>query len=93
MNRVESDRVMARSKLTAPRIARNRASATEVAPVSVVVPCFRCADTIADAVASVAAQVLRPAEVLLVDDGSGDGTLERLEELAQAYPQGWIKVL
>ena len=93
MNRVESNRVMERSKLTAPRIARDGASAAEVAPVSVVVPCFCCADTIVDAVASVAAQILPPAELLLVDDASGDGTLERLQELAHAYPQGWIKVL
>ncbi len=67
-------------------------SAGEVAPVSVVVPCFRCADTIACAVASVAAQTLRPAEVLLVDDASGDGTLERLQQIARAYPAGWVKV-
>lgn len=63
------------------------------APVSVVVPCFRCADTIDSAVASVAAQLVLPVEVLLVDDGSGDGTLERLHEIARAYPSGWIKVL
>jgi glycosyltransferase involved in cell wall biosynthesis len=62
------------------------------APVSVVVPCFRCADTIGSAVASVAAQMLLPTEVLLVDDCSGDGTLERLAEIAQRYPDGWIKV-
>jgi hypothetical protein len=65
----------------------------EVAPVSVVVPCFRCAETIGSAVDSVAAQVLPPAEVLLVDDGSADGTLEQLHEIARAYPAGWIKVL
>jgi glycosyltransferase involved in cell wall biosynthesis len=63
-----------------------------VAPVSVVVPCYRCADTIEQAVASVAAQALRPAEVLLVDDCSGDGTLERLHQVAQAYPPGWVRV-
>lgn len=62
------------------------------APVSVVVPCFRCADTIAAAVASVAAQTLPPSEVLLVDDGSGDHTLERLKQVAQCYPDGWVKV-
>lgn len=68
------------------------ADAAAVAPVSVVVPCFRCADTIASAVASVAAQILRPAEVLLVDDDSGDGTLEYLRQLARHYPEGWIRV-
>lgn len=40
-----------------------------LAPVSGVVPCFRCTDTIEQAVNSVAAQTLRPAEVILVDDG------------------------
>ena len=65
----------------------------EIAAVSVVVPCFRCTHTIDQAVASVAAQIVRPAEVLLVDDGSGDGTLDRLWSVARAYPAGWIKVI
>ncbi|RUL77670.1 glycosyltransferase family 2 protein [Dyella choica] len=63
------------------------------APVSVVVPCFRCAHTIEQAVSSVARQKLRPAEVLLVDDGSGDDTLARLKGVARRYPPGWVKVL
>ncbi|GLQ91252.1 glycosyl transferase [Dyella acidisoli] len=65
----------------------------DIAAVSVVVPCFRCAHTIGQAVASVAAQIVRPAEVLLVDDGSGDGTLERLWSVARVYPTGWVKVI
>jgi glycosyltransferase involved in cell wall biosynthesis len=69
------------------------AAPRQVAPVSVVVPCYRCADTIGPAVASVAAQTLIPAEVLLVDDCSGDATLERLHEVARSYPVGWVKVL
>jgi glycosyltransferase involved in cell wall biosynthesis len=64
----------------------------KVAPVSVVVPCYRCVDTIGPAVASVAAQRLPPAEVLLVDDCSGDGTLERLYQVAAEYPDGWVRV-
>lgn len=64
-----------------------------IAPVSVVIPCYRCEHTIEPAVASIAAQTLRPAEVLLVDDGSGDGTLARLEAIAKSFPAGWIKVL
>lgn len=63
------------------------------APVSVVVPCFRCARTIEQTVRSVAEQKLRPAEVLLVDDGSGDDTLAQLLKLARRYPPGWVKVL
>ena len=73
--------------------APTRAADTgQAAPVSVVVPCYRCADTIGEAVASVAAQRLPPAEVLLVDDCSGDGTLQRLHEVAASYPPGWVKV-
>lgn len=64
-----------------------------VAPVSVVIPCYRCADTIGLSVDSVAAQSLRPAEVLLVDDCSGDGTLRALHEVAARHPTGWIKVI
>lgn len=63
------------------------------APVSVVVPCYRCADTIGASLASVAAQTLPPEEVILVDDCSGDGTLEALHREAASYPAGWVKVL
>src|SRR6476469_11194130 len=63
------------------------------APVSVIVPCYRCAATIDDAIASVVAQTLRPAQVLLVDDGSGDDTLEQLHLVAAAHEPGWIKVI
>ena len=61
-------------------------------PVSVVVPCFRCASTIERAVQSVAAQSSRPAEVVLVDDCSQDQTLDILESLAARHAPGWIKI-
>lgn len=64
-----------------------------VAPVTVVIPCYLSAGTIDRAVASVAAQSHLPAELILVDDASGDGTLERLYALAAKHPPGWIKVL
>ncbi|HUB89682.1 MAG TPA: glycosyltransferase family 2 protein [Dyella sp.] len=63
------------------------------APVSVVVPCYRCSHIIEYTVASVAAQMVRPGEVLLVEDGSGDGTLEELHRVAGMYPPGWVKVV
>ncbi|HET6806886.1 MAG TPA: glycosyltransferase family A protein [Frateuria sp.] len=61
--------------------------------MSVVVPCFRCAATIDDAVDSIAAQTLRPAEVLLVEDASGDDTLAALHRVAATHGTDWIKVI
>lgn len=68
-------------------------SAGKRAPVSVVIPCYRCAATIDDAIASVAQQTLRPVEVLLVEDASGDDTLHALHRVAAAYGEDWIKVI
>jgi len=62
------------------------------APVSVIIPCFRCGATIGRAVASIAGQTQRPAEVLLVDDASGDETPSTLQQLVSGYP-GWVRVL
>lgn len=67
--------------------------AARLAPVSVVVPCFRCAATVGDAIASIVAQTARPAEVLLVEDCSGDDTLATLHRIAAAHEPGWIKVI
>lgn len=63
-----------------------------VAPVSVVIPCFRCAATIKRAIASVAQQTQKPAEVILVEDGSDDDTLAVLRALAERHPN-WIKII
>ncbi|WP_295955489.1 glycosyltransferase family 2 protein [Rhodoferax sp.] len=62
-------------------------------PVSIVVPCFRCAKTIKRAVASIAGQSMRPQEVILVDDGNDDDTPLVLQRLLAAYPAGWISVV
>ncbi len=61
-------------------------------PVSVVIPCFRCSDTLERAVLSVANQTVRPAELLLIDDGSGDETLAIAENLAATLDEEWIRV-
>jgi glycosyltransferase involved in cell wall biosynthesis len=53
------------------------------ASVSVIVPCFRAAATIARAVESVAAQMVAPAEVILVDDASTDATAAAIGELSR----------
>jgi glycosyltransferase involved in cell wall biosynthesis len=49
--------------------------------ISAYVPCFNNAATIRNAVNSLLAQTLRPAEVVVVDDGSIDGSVERLRAL------------
>ncbi|RUQ46024.1 glycosyltransferase, partial [Corynebacterium pseudodiphtheriticum] len=53
----------------------------DTAWVSVVIPCYRCKETIRRALDSVYHQSLRPAEVILVDDASPDNTLNFLFEL------------
>ncbi len=80
---------MQRDAAAIPQAATDVASA----PVSVVIPCFRCAGTIAASVASIAAQTRRPHEVILVDDASGDDTPAVLHALAERYPEGWITVI
>ncbi len=63
-----------------------------VAPVSVIIPCFRCATTIKRAIDSIALQTQKPAEVILVDDASGDDTLRVLQAIESQYC-GWVKVI
>lgn len=64
-----------------------------VAPVSVVIPCFRCAGTIRRAVHSAATQSLRPREIILVDDASGDDTKEALESVRAEFGTEWVRIV
>ncbi len=59
----------------------------EVAPVSVIIPCYRCADTVERALDSILRQTMRPSEILFVEDASADEgkTLHKLNELVAAY--------
>lgn len=62
-------------------------------PVSVIIPCFNCGETIARAVQSVFLQTSRPHELILVDDCSTDGTRALLADLVTQYPADWIRVI
>lgn len=63
------------------------------APVSVIIPCYRCVQTIERAIDSIYNQKLLPREVILVDDFSDDGTLSFLYELQRRYLSDWIKII
>lgn len=63
-----------------------------VAPVSAVIPCYRCSATIGRAIESIVRQTQIPAEIILVDDASEDGTWPVLQEIARNYPD-WITLL
>lgn len=52
---------------------------------SVVIPCFNCAKTLENTVASVRASGLRDYEILLIDDGSVDGTPALCDRLSKEY--------
>jgi glycosyltransferase involved in cell wall biosynthesis len=64
--------------------------------VSVLIPCYRCSETIARALASVATQTMLPKEVVLVEDASSDNglTLKVLNEQAAKYADSFeVKVI
>ena len=54
--------------------------------ISVVIPTFRRPDTLFRVLDGLEAQTLPPFEVVVVDDGSGDGTWERLRAYRATYP-------
>lgn len=58
--------------------------------VSVVIPCFNCQSTIAETLASLAAQTITPEEIILVDDGSSDQTWDVLHGLKESLYPGMI---
>lgn len=58
-----------------------RSAAIGPVKVSVVIPCFNSARYVAAAVDSVLAQTARDYEIVLVDDGSEDDTVELLERI------------
>lgn len=59
--------------------------------VSIVVPCHNSARWLAETVASLTAQTLPALEIILVDDGSRDGTRALIGELTAANPAHRIR--
>lgn len=66
---------------------------SRIVDVSVVVPCYRCAQTIERAVQSVADQTQQPLELILVNDASPDAeTALCLRRIRDRHPQ-WVRVV
>ena len=52
-------------------------------PVSVIIPCFNVEDFVLQAVNSVLDQSLRNSEIIIIDDGSTDGTSKLIQLLSE----------
>jgi len=67
--------------LIAPAQSRTK-DGVAIAPLTVIVPAFNEAANIADTLRSLQAQTLRPAEIIVIDDCSTDGTAD----VARTFP-------
>jgi len=65
--------------------------------LSIIIPCYNERATVARLLANVAAADLSAIgmdkEILLVDDGSTDGTTQEIQRFAQEHPQAPLRVL
>jgi glycosyltransferase involved in cell wall biosynthesis len=65
---------------------------SETADVTVVMPAFQAAATIGPALDSIADQTTPPREVIVVDDGSTDGTVEAVRTRRTRFSGTWLRL-
>jgi len=63
------------------------------APVTVIIPCYKCESTIDRAVNSVFNQSLRPKEVILVNDCENIETKRALQIIQEKYGKDWLRIV
>ena len=61
--------------------------------ISIIIPTFNRAHFIGEAIQSALEQEILEAEIIVVDDGSTDGTREVVSNYAERFPLGFIKYL
>jgi glycosyltransferase involved in cell wall biosynthesis len=71
--------------VTSPSAERSRL------PISVIVPAYNAATTLPRALDSIDAQTSHPAEIILVDDASGDSTWDVIQQLCAGHPDQPLK--
>jgi glycosyltransferase involved in cell wall biosynthesis len=79
-----------------PTLLQKRSLKETIASVSVIIPCWKCEDTITRALDSIKQQSLKPAEVIIVNDASGSATSACLNKITHNYNSlldAWIKVI
>lgn len=75
-----------REALAADAARAWRRGIKQLPTLSVVIPCFNVSAYIDECLASIAAQTYPSLEVILVDDGSTDDTLQKLHQWQAAHP-------
>ncbi len=73
--------------------ASSGASPDGVVPVAVVIPCYRARATLRRALDSVLRQTVRPRELIVVDDASGDGSWEELQRIQREIGTDRLRIL
>jgi len=64
-----------------------------IAPVSAIIPCYNSQSTLERAVISVYRQTVQPAELILIDNCSGDETVSLMRALQSRFGNDWIRVV
>ncbi|MGQ9550724.1 MAG: glycosyltransferase family 2 protein [Roseiflexus sp.] len=88
--RFYTDVAMCHSQTEPGNVASDVAGAPKV---SVVIPCYRQAHFLSEAVASVVAQTFTDWEIIIVDDGSPDDTAKVARRLIAAHPDRRIRLI